>query len=151
MTHDEMTKLALEQVKQNDPESSNFKVIKVFDNIMDGAVVSVGFRTPTPSDKDDSNHIWFRGRESRAYRWHSDIVNAVSAYKERRWFFRFIEVAGVNGVIAFAVILIFSALLCALLVTHPDTYQTILELVKLSFSVILGYFFGSQAGGKKDS
>ena len=149
MTHDEMKEKAIARIQEDNPDCKDFKASRTFENIMDATVISVAFKMPT--GKEESNHAWFRGNEIRTYRWHSDILSAVSGTKERQWFFRLIQLAGVNGVIALVLILIFSALLGTLLLAHPETYQTILELVKVSFSVILGYLFGSQASGKKDA
>ena len=70
--------------------------------------------------------------------------------RERVWFFRFIELAGIGGVIAFFLILVFSILLCVLAFV-PTANSTVLELVKASFTIILGFFFGSQSAGKKSA
>jgi hypothetical protein len=47
-------------------------------------------------------------------------------------------------------VLVFSVLLCVLAFISPDN-STILEVVKLSFTIILGFFFGSQTAGQKTS
>jgi hypothetical protein len=94
--------------------------------------------------------MFISGRNDiRTFRWHSDVLNAISGTRERVWFFRFLELAGIGGVIAFILILIFSVLLCVLAFSSSTVNPSILEVVKLSFTVILGYFFGSQAAAKK--
>lgn len=85
----------------------------------------------------------------RVFRWTSDVLAAVAGTRERVWFFRFIELAGIGGVIAFILVLIFSLLLCALAFLNRTVDPSILEMVKLSFTVILGYFFGSQSSGQR--
>jgi hypothetical protein len=95
--------------------------------------------------------VYFGRGETRVYRWHSDIIQSVSGARERVWFFRFIELAGVGGVIAFFLVLVFSILLCALAFFNPGVNPTILEVVKLSFTIILGFFFGSQSANKKSA
>lgn len=147
MTLDEMKEKAIKRAQNDNPDGSNFRLQRVFENIMDGTIVSIAF--DTPNKKDDSNHIHFGPNEVRVYRWHSDVIAAVAGARERIFFFRFIELAGVGGVIAFFLILIFSILLCVLAFTPSQVDATVLEVVKLSFTVILGYFFGSQTAGKK--
>ena len=148
MTLDELKEKARAKVENDNPGNTNFKVSKVFENLMDGTLISVSFQTST--GKEDSNHVHFgRMNEVRTYRWHGDVLNAIASTRERVWFFRFIELAGIGGVIAFILVLIFSVLLCALAFSNPNVNPSILEVVKLSFTIILGYFFGSQTAAKK--
>jgi len=148
MNHDEMREKARKRVEADNPACKDFKAARVFDNIMDGTVITVSFMSP--AGKEDANHVHFGSRgETRVYRWHGDVLAAVSGARERIWFFRFIELAGIGGVIAFFLVLVFSVLLCALAFFNPNANPTILEVVKLSFTIILGFFFGSQSGPKK--
>lgn len=62
---------------------------RIFENIMHGTVVTVTFTTQT--GKEDHNLVHFGPDEMRVYRWHSDVLAAVSGSRERIWFFRFIE------------------------------------------------------------
>lgn len=146
MQLDELRKKAEERVASDNPDGKEFRVQKVYENILDGTIISVSFKTP--EGKEDANHVHFGPNEVRVYRWHSDVLNAVSGTKERVWFFRFIELAGIGGVIAFVLVLIFSVLLCVLAFVRTPVNDTILEVVKLSFTIILGYFFGSQSARK---
>jgi hypothetical protein len=151
MTLDEMRAAALARVKQDNPSCTDFTTEKTYENIMDGTVFAIAFKKPDGTK--DTNHVYFRGKEERVLRWHSDVIAAVAAYRERNWFFRFIELAGLNGVLAFILLLIFSLLLVALAILNPSgsnaTIASILEIVKLTFTLILGYFFGSQSVSRK--
>ena len=146
MKLDELREKAMKRVAEDNPGGKDFQVRKVYENMMDGTVFSVFFQNP--GGKEDSNHVHFGRKEVRVYRWHSDVLNAVSGTKERVWFFRFIELAGIGGVIASVLMLIFSVLLCALAFVNTKVDPTILEIVKVSFTIILGYFFGSQSARK---
>lgn len=148
MNREEMKLRASERVQEANPKCSDFEARRVFENILDGIVVSVFFKTP--EGKEDSNQVHFgRNDELRLYRWMGDVLAEVSSSRERVWLFRFIELAGIGGVIAFILVLIFSILLCALAFFNPNVNPTILEVVKLSFTIILGFFFGSQSAGKR--
>jgi hypothetical protein len=148
MTLDELKDKARAKVETDNPGNTNFKAGKVLENILDGTLISVTFQTS--AGKEDSNHVLFnKNNEMRTYRWHGDVLNAVAGAKERVWFFRFIELAGIGGVIAFGLIVIFAIFLCALAFANPDLRPAVLEVVKLSFTTILGYFFGSQAAARK--
>jgi hypothetical protein len=146
MTLDEMKEKARERVQNDNPEGKDFKATKIYENVLGGTVVTVAFSV---AGKEESNHVLVGPEGLRIYRWHSDIIQAVSASRERIWFFRFIELAGIGGFIACVLVLVFSALLCVLAFRSPDSNSTILELVKLSFTLILGFFFGSQSAGKR--
>lgn len=111
MELDEMKEKARARVETDNPGNTNFKISRVYENLMDGTLITVSFRTSL--DKEDFNHVHFGRNETRIYRWHNDVLNAVSNYKERVWFFRFLEFAGMGGLIAFMLVLIFSVLLCA--------------------------------------
>jgi len=147
MTLDELKEKARVRVESDNPGCSNFKASRIYENVMEGTVVTISFNAA--GGKEDSNHVHFGRNQVRVYRWHGDVLAAVSAARESIWFFRFIELAGIGGVIAFILVLIFSVLLCALAFFNPNVNPTILEVVKLSFTVILGYFFGSQAAAKR--
>ena len=148
MTIDEMKEAARARVEADNSGNTNFKVSKVYENLMDGTLISVSYRDA--SGKEDWNHVHFGRDGIRTYRWHNDVLNAVSNYKERVWFFRFLEFAGMGGLIAFMLVLIFSVLLCVLAFFNTNANSSsIVEVVKVSFTIILGYFFGSQAAGRK--
>jgi membrane-anchored glycerophosphoryl diester phosphodiesterase (GDPDase) len=94
--------------------------------------------------------VYFGRDEVRVYRFFSDVLQAVSGTRERNWLFRLIELVGIGGVIALFLVLVFSVLLSALAFVNRDN-STILEVIKLSFTLILGFFFGSQTANKKAS
>ena len=146
LTLDEKEKRAKELVTEENPNMQRFEVSKAYENFMDGTLVTVSFWDQ--ADKKDHNHVHFdRDGVPRIYRWHTDVMTAVSHYKERIWFFRFLEFAGMGGFIAVILVLVFSALLAGLALSNP-TNTSIVEIVKLSFTTILGYFFGSQAANR---
>ena len=147
MTLDDMKEKALSKVEAANPGNKNYKPGRVLENILDGTLISITFDTPT---KEESNHVHFSSKgEVRIYRWHADVLNAIAGSKERLWFFRFLEFAGVGGLIAFVLVMIFAIFLCVLAFYNPEFRKDILDVVKLSFTTILGYFFGSQAAAKR--
>jgi hypothetical protein len=146
MTPEEMKEKARERIEQENPDGKEFKVGKVFENIMNGTLVTVNFKTQ--AGKEDLSLVHFGPDGMKPYRWHSEALAAISGSRERIWFFRFIELAGIGGVIAFFLVLAFSILLCVL-AFFPNANETVLEVVKLSFTIILGFFFGSQSAGKR--
>ncbi len=149
MNHEAMKQAACQRVQEANLKSSDLEARRVFQNILEGTLVTVFFKTP--EGKEDSNQVHFgRNDDVRLYRWMSDVLSEISTTRERVWFFRFIELAGIGGVIAFILVLVFSALLCALAFFNPNVNPTILEVVKLSFTIILGFFFGSQSASKRN-
>jgi hypothetical protein len=142
MTLEEMKGKAVARVEEDNPGNTGFRVSRVYEHLMDGTLISVSFQSA--SGKEESNHVHFGRDEIRVHRWHGDVLNAAANYKERIWFFRFLEMAGIGGVIAFMLILIFSVLLCVLALNSSanPVNTSIVEVVKLSFTIILGYFFG---------
>ena len=147
MNRDDMLKAAVKRVEADNAGATEFKTAKTYDQILDGTIVSVDFKM---NDKQESNHVLFdRADQMRVFRWHSDVIQAVAGYRERNFFFRFIELAGIGGVIAFFLILVFSVLLSFLAFSKTAADPTVLEVVKLSFSIILGFFFGSQSANRK--
>ena len=132
MTREEMEKEAQARVERANPGSKGFEVGKTLDNIMHGTLVTVDFTTE--AGKKDHNLVHFGPDEVRGYRYHSDVAAAVSISRERVWFFRFIELAGIGGVIAFFLLLPFSILLCVLAFV-PTANSAVLEVVKLSFTI----------------
>src|SRR5207248_3126218 len=105
MTLDEMKEKAIAEVESNNPSINSPKVSKVYENILDGTLITVTYKDS--SGKEELSHVLFGRDQNRFYRYHSDVLNAVSHYKERIWFFRFLEFAGMGGLIAFTLILIF--------------------------------------------
>ena len=145
MTLEEMKGKAVGRVEADNPDKKGFRVNKVYERLMDGTLITVSFQDS--SGKEDSNHVHFGKDDNRVYRWHSDVLNTVANYKERLWFFRFLEMVGIGGVIAFMLVIIFSVLLCVLAFI-PNANAAILDVVKLSFTIILGYFFGQTTAKK---
>src|SRR5215471_11545756 len=110
---DEMKKKAEARVKE-DQEGSCFKAADpILKNIMDGTLVTVTFKTHAGKDAYSLVHF-DRRNEMTIYKWRSQVLAAVSSSRERAWFFRFIQLADVSGVIAFFLILAFSILLFVL-------------------------------------
>ena len=149
MDLEEMKSRAKTKVEADNPDATNFKLSKTYENFLGGTLFSISFSAP--GGKEDSNHVYIRDKEMRVYRWHSDVLGTVANAKERNWFFRFLELAGVGGVIAFILLLLFGGLLCALAFSNVKVDPSILDIVKLSFTIILGYFFGSQSAQKRDA
>jgi hypothetical protein len=147
MAVDELRAQAMTRVQADNPGNTDFKVSRVYENLMDGTLITVSFRDST--GKEDFNHVHFTQAETRTYRWHNEVLTAIANYKERVLFFRFLDVAGISGLIALTLIIIFSVFLFVLAFSRPDTIPTIVEVVKLSFTTILGFFFGSQVPGKR--
>lgn len=146
MTIDEMKDKALVKAQTDNPDKINFQISRVYENLMDGTLITVAFKDA--GGKEDFNHVHFKKDEMRVYRWHNEVLTAVSNYKERNLFFRFLDVAGMSGLIAFTLIVLFALFLIGLAFSRPDVVPSIVEVVKLSFTTILGFFFGSQAPGK---
>jgi hypothetical protein len=142
MTLEEMKDKAIAKVTADNPGCTGFKVTKVYEHLMDGTLITVSF-VPSSGGKEDSNHVHFGRDEIRTYRWHSDALNAVANYKERSRFFRLVELSGIGGVIALMLVFIFSILLGVLAFRKPDSVNSsIVDIMKLSFTLILGFFFG---------
>jgi hypothetical protein len=120
MTLDDMKEKAIAITKDNNPDKNNFEINNVYENFMDGALISIAFTKDLTVNKDapgnkDFNHIYFASDGTvRRYRWHNEVLTAVDNYKERIWFFRFLEFAGMGGLIAVILIIVFSLLLVVL-------------------------------------
>jgi len=148
MTQDEMKQAALRQVKDTYPDVTETETKQVYPNFLDGTLVAVSYKN---KEGTQWSYVHFGGGEPIFYRYNSEVMAKVANYKESSWFFRFLEFAGIGGLIAFTLVLIFSLLLGALaIMSKPDsaTHSTIVEVIKLSFTIILGYFFG-QASSRK--
>jgi hypothetical protein len=145
MTLAEIHDKAVAKVTEDNPGNTNFHVTKTYEHVMDGTLITVSFQNN--ANKEDSNHVHFGGDDIRVYRWHSDVLTAVANYKERIWFFRFLEVAGIGGVIAFMLVFVFSILLCVLAFSS-NVNTSIVDVVKLAFTIVLGYFFGQTTAKK---
>ena len=68
MTLDELKEKARTKVENDNPGNTNFKVSRVFENLLDGTLISVTFQNS--AGKEDSNHVHFAKNEVRTYRWH---------------------------------------------------------------------------------
>ena len=141
---DEMKKEAIQRVEENNPNCSDPKIDNVYTHIMDGTLISVAFKSS--SGNQVLNHVYF-GKETWTYQDYKEVLTEISGTKEG-WLFRFVEVAGIGGLIAFLLILIFSVLLFVL-IFYDKADTSIIDVVKLSFTTILGYFFGSHTSTKK--
>ena len=144
MTLDEIKTQAVEKIETDNPDATDVKVYKTYEHVMDGTLVSVSYKH---GGKEDYNHVHFGRDGTKVYRYNTDVFNAVANYTERSWFFRFLQLAGIGGVIAFILVVAFSGLLFVLAFV-PTTNPSVVEVVKLSFSVILGYFFGQTTAKK---
>ncbi|MDD5125818.1 MAG: hypothetical protein PHT85_14675 [Methylovulum sp.] len=141
----EREKLAIERVKAANPGSSHFSVTNTYFNIMDGILVEVGFKTQEGTSA--WNHVHF-GKNISVFRLFHEVCTAMVAYKETSFFFRLLSLTGVSGLIALCLIGVFSVLLCIMALSSTTPNPSIIEVIKLSFAIILGYFFGSQAPRK---
>ena len=144
LTHDEMKTEALKRVTANNPGMTPTSS-RVFENIMDGAVVGVFFKTKEGKENFELRVLWSRRGPGlqMVFRRHSGRVRGTRAELAlptywTRWH---------GGVIALFLVLAFSILLSILAFVPHDS--TVLEVVKLSFTLILGFFFGSQTANKK--
>lgn len=149
MTIDSLKEKARLRIETDNPDKKEFRAAKVYENFMNGVLVSVSFRDAT--GKEDFNHVHFGQDDVRVYRWHGDVMTAVANHKERSWFFRFLEVSGMGGLIALFLLLVFSVLLSVLAFSGTQVNSSIVDIIKLSFTTILGFFFGSQSGGVRKS
>ena len=147
MTLDEMKEQAKTQIEVANPDLTNLNLHKVYENFMDGTLLTYSFRDR--SGREEFNHVHFYKDQSRFYRYHSEVLNAVSNYKESSYFFRFLEHAGIGGLSAVILIIVFSVFLGVLAFSKPDTASSVVEVIKLSFTTILGFFFGSQTASRK--
>src|ERR1700682_576571 len=88
---------AIDEVRRNNPEGKDFKIYRAYDNVMDGTLITVTFHDDA-KDHTKYYHVHLdRGGTPTPYRYNNDVFNAVSNYKERIWFFRFLEFAGMGG------------------------------------------------------
>lgn len=143
----DMEQAAIEMVQARGNEVHR-PTTKVLSNILDGTLVTVTFRDN--ENKEVLRHVLFdKHGEPKYYRWHSEILSDLSYYKERSWFFRFLQFAGVGGLIALILVVIFSVLIFVLAFSGKPTDPSITEVVKLSFTTILGFFFGQSTSRQK--
>jgi hypothetical protein len=147
MRAEEKNKLAMDEVAKENPGSTDLRVASTHENFLDGTLITVSFKSADGNEY--SNHVYLHRGEPRVYRLFQDVFNVVSRHRESLWFFRFLEYAGIGGLIAFTLIVVFSVLLCVLAIANTEVNASILEVIKLSFAIILGYFFGSQSGAQK--
>lgn len=123
-------------------------VTKVYPNILDGTLIRVTYWDK--ANKEHINHVLFdKNNEPKFYRYNSEILSDLSHHKERSWFFRFLQFAGVGGLIALILVLIFSVLIFVLAFSGKPADPSITEVVKLSFTTILGFFFGQSTSRPK--
>ena len=130
------------KVQAENPGSTKIRSGDAYGNFLGGTLIDVTFQNI--DGKDSINHVHF-AEEVKVYRVFHDVCEAVASYKERRLFFRFLEFAGIGGLIALILIVVFSFLLSVLAIWGKDTNSSTIEIVKMSFTLILGYFFGSQS------
>lgn len=143
----DMEQEAIKEVANRDEDVQN-PVTKIFPNILDGTLVRVTYK-----DSDNNEHIrsvHFDDHDTpKFYRHNSEILSDLSHHKERSWFFRFLQFSGIGGLIALILILVFSALLCVLAFSGRTADPSIAEVIKLSFTTILGFFFGQSTSRSK--
>ena len=144
MTLEDIKDKAIESVEVDNPNSTGFKT-KLYEHFMDGTLVRVSFKDS--SGKEGTNHVHFGRDGVRLYRSRDEILSVVANYKERNWFFRFLEMAGIGGVIAFILVVIFSVLLSILAFSQTQN-NSVVDVIKLSFTIILGYFFGQATNNR---
>ncbi len=138
----EMKRKVLEEVRAANPGSKDHTISNIYENFLGGTLIAVTFKMN--DGKDATNHVLLATDTVTVYRVFHDVCSAVSSYKERRWFFRLLEFAGMGGVIGLTLVIIFSILLSILALWGKDANPSLIEIVKISFTMILGYFFGSQ-------
>src|SRR5712691_1613765 len=132
MITEELKTIAVETVERDNPEGKGFKIYRAYDNVMDGTLITVTFHDA--KDHTEYYHVQLdRGGSPTSYRYNNDVFNAVSNYKERIWFFRFLEFAGMGGLIAVILVIVFSLLLCVLAFSSTAN-ASIVEVVNLSFT-----------------
>ena len=145
MTQDEMKQKAISTVQSDFKDIEDANVSKVYENLLGGTLMTVTYKD---KGNREMSHVLFYKGAVRVYRYHSDVLTDISYSKERNSFFRFIEFTGIGGLVALILILIFSVLLYGLAFSSRPVDDTIVELVKTSFTTILGFFFGSQVAKK---
>jgi hypothetical protein len=104
----------------------------------------IGKVLTTPAGNRAVNHVHFVNGRAQIYTNFGDVCHAVTRHQPNL-FFRFLEFSGVGGAIASFLVIIFAVLLCVLALGARDANSSILDIVKTSFTIILGYFFGSQS------
>ena len=143
----DMEEAAIEVIRGRDDDVQR-PTTKVLLNILDGTLVTVTYRNT--ENKEVIRHVLFdKNNEPKFYRYHSEILSDLSHHKERSWFFRFLQFAGVGGLIALILVLIFSVLIFVLAFSGKPADPSITEVVKLSFTTILGFFFGQSTSRPK--
>jgi len=144
MNIENMKKNAVKKVEEKNLESRDFRSAEVYENFLGGTLIDVEFKDREGHEA--LNHVYFENeKEPEVYRRFEGICKAVCNYKERRLFFRFLELVGIGGLIVLALTIIFSILLSVLAIWGKDTNPSIIKIVEVSFTLILGYFFGSQS------
>lgn len=139
-----LEKEAIEAVRVTNPHGTGHHIVNAYSNIMDGTLIEVQFTTAEGVAA--INHVLLRRGAHEVYRTFHEACLALASHKERSFFFRLLNAIGVGGLIALILIIVFSILLCFLALTNGTPNQSIIEVIKLSFAIILGYFFGSQKG-----
>ena len=142
MTTKELEKLAVTEVLTANPGGDGYAAINTYSNVMDGALVEVQF--VTREGVRAINHVYFGKKEVGVFRSFHEVCAAMANHKESSFFFRLLSSTGVGGLIALILIGVFSVLLSVLAMTNSTPNQSVIEVIKLSFAIILGYFFGSQ-------
>jgi hypothetical protein len=150
MTQEDWQAEALRRVADANPDITDPYPDRVYDNFLDGILVTVVYKDKKQENKQVWSYIHFRDSETRFYRNSSEVLFTVNSYRERIWFFRFLEFVGTGGFIAFLLILMFSVILCILAFSKaaPEN-DKIVDVIRVSFTIILGYFFGQASHKKK--
>ncbi len=146
MNEQELGKRAEELVKEkNELSIKGVHAGKTYRDFLGGVLVDVTFQDK--NGKESINHVYFpeNNGEPIVKITFSEVCEIVSRHREQSLFFRFLEFAGIGGLIALVLTGIFAILLFILAVWIHAVDPAILEIIKMSFTLILGYFFGSQA------
>src|ERR1700730_1565833 len=92
MTEEAWQAQALYRVPAN-PNITDLHGGHVYHTFLDGLLVTVTYNDKDKQSKPTWSYVHFRDSESRFYLNSSEVLNTVDTYKERSWFFRFLEFA----------------------------------------------------------
>ena len=136
-----LSEQAIARVRAANADGKDFTVHNIYRHILDGPLVEVGFMSPKGWA---INHVRF-GKQDEIYRAFNEVCRAIDMHKERSFFFRLLTFTGVGGLIALFLISVFSVLFCILALSDTAPNSSVVEVIKLSFAIILGFYFGSQS------
>jgi hypothetical protein len=149
MTTKELEKIAVNEVLAANPGSTDWEAKNTYENVMDGVLIEVQFTTKE-GFRPAINHVHIRQGRMEVFRSFHEVCAAVAAHRDKSFFFRLLGFTGVGGLIALTLIGVFSILLSVIALTNSTPNEGVIEVIKLSFALILGYFFGSQGSRKRE-